>query len=255
MYNSNKTIFSTLNSIKKQTVLPFEVIIIDDGSIDESTTIVENFIFNNPILNIQLVKKENGGVSTARNAGIKLAQGDWIALLDSDDEWLPNKLERQIQVLSENPTIDFLGTNRNGEFLKSLFFKKINGLLEISSRLLLVKYIFATPTVVFRKNIVDSVGFFDENQSHTEDNKFFITVCSKYNCFLLNESLVVTGGGKQHIGASGLSSNIAKMELGELKNLRHAYHMCIINFVEYAGLLLFSFLRFMRRLVLYKLIR
>lgn len=257
MYNSETTITSCINSVLDQTYKgEVEVIVVNDGSNDNSEAIVEDIKNNNTSkVSIQLINKINGGVSAARNTGIKIAQGDWIALLDSDDEWLPNKLERQLQVLMENPKIDFLGTNRNGESLKKLFFKKIKKLQEISSRLLLIKYIYATPTVIFKRKIIDSVGFFDENQSHTEDNKFFISVCTKYNCYLLNESLVITGGGKQHIGTSGLSSNITKMEIGELKNLKHSYQIGIINFVEYLGLLLFSVLRFLRRLVVYKLMR
>ena len=257
MYNSEATIMSCIHSVLNQTYNEgeVEIIVVNDGSIDNSQVVVEEIIQkNNSKMSIVLINKGNGGVSAARNTGMKVAKGDWIALLDSDDEWLPNKLERQLQVLVNNPHIDFLGTNRNGEFLNRLFFKKINELQAISSRLLLVKYIYATPTVIFKRMVIDSVGFFDENQSHIEDNKFFISVCTKYNCYLLNESLVTTGGGKQHIGASGLSSNITKMEIGELKNLKHSYQIGIINIVEYLVLLLFSILRFLRRLVVYKLI-
>ena len=252
MYNSNKTIFSTLNSIKKQTVLPFEVIIIDDGSIDESTTIVENFIFNNPILNIQLVKKENGGVSSARNTGIKLAKGDWIALLDSDDEWLPNKLERQIQVISENPTIDFLGTNRNGEYFDKILWKRMSSLTRISPKLLMVKFIFVVPTVIFQQRIISVIGYFDESQKYAEEGNYFIRIAHKYNCFLLNESLVITGGGKAHFGHSGLSGNVKEMEKGELKNLKDVLSLKIINTFEYCCLSCFSILKYFRRILILK---
>lgn len=257
MYNSETTIISCVNSIFNQTYRgEVEIIIVNDGSKDNSKVIVEGIIQdNNSGISIELINKENGGVSSARNNGIRVARGDWIALLDSDDEWLPNKLERQMKVLLENPNIDFLGTSRNGEYLKSIFLKESNNLQKVSSKLLLVKYIYATPTVIFKKHIVNCIGLFDENQSHTEDNKFFITVCNKYNCYFLNESLVLTGGGKQHIGASGLSSNITKMEIGELNNLKYSYKINIINFAEYMVLLFFSVLRFLRRLVIYKLIK
>ena len=78
------------------------MIIIDDGSTDNSANIVADFIITNQSLNFKLFKKTNGGVSSARNLGIKAANGDWISLLDSDDEWLPNKLERQIEIITKN---------------------------------------------------------------------------------------------------------------------------------------------------------
>jgi glycosyltransferase involved in cell wall biosynthesis len=252
MYNSSKTIVSTLDSIKKQTILPFEVIIIDDGSMDESVAIVEDFIFNNSSLNIHLVKKANGGVSSARNIGIKIANGDWIALLDSDDVWLPNKLERQIQVLSENPKIDFLGTNRNGEHFDKILWKRIGFLTKISPKLLLVKFVFVVPTVIFRQKIISVVGYFDESQKYAEEGNYFIRIAQKYNCFLLNESLVITGGGKPHFGHSGLSGNLKEMEKGELKNIKYALNLKVINTIEYYCLSFFSILKYVRRIAIYK---
>lgn len=252
MYNSSKTILSTLNSVKTQTILPFEVLIIDDGSLDESATIVEDFISNNLTLNIQLVKKVNGGVSTARNAGIKLAQGDWIALLDSDDEWLPNKLERQIQVLSENPNIDFLGTNRNGESFSAVLWNKLEHLTKISAKLLLFKNYFSPPTIIFKKQIFFELGGFDENQRYAEEGNYFIRIAQRYNCYLLDESLVITGGRKAHFGHSGLSGNLKQMELGELKNIKDSLNLNIINYFEYIFLIMFSLLKYVRRLLIVK---
>lgn len=252
MYNSSKTILSTLNSVKTQTILPFEVLIIDDGSLDESATIVEDFISNNLTLNIHLVKKVNGGVSTARNAGIKLAQGDWIALLDSDDEWLPNKLERQIQVLSENPNIDFLGTNRNGESFSAVLWNKLEHLTKISAKLLLFKNYFSPPTIIFKKQIFFELGGFDENQRYAEEGNYFIRIAQRYNCYLLDESLVITGGRKAHFGHSGLSGNLKQMELGELKNIKDSLNLNIINYFEYIFLIMFSLLKYVRRLLIVK---
>jgi glycosyltransferase involved in cell wall biosynthesis len=254
VYNSEKTILRTLNSVKEQTYSDYEIIVVDDGSSDNSVSLINSFISNYPQLQIKLIIKENGGVSSARNIGLKASKSDWIALLDSDDQWLPNKLERQMQVLQENPHIDFLGTTRNNEILEKIFFKKVFFLQKITPILLLLKYIYATPTVIFKRGIIKNIGFFDETQSHLEDNKFFISVCMKYNCYLLNESLVITGGGKPHLGYSGLSSNIMKMYLGELKNLKFAYNIRLINYFLYLCLLIFSFFRFLRRLFIYKLI-
>jgi glycosyltransferase involved in cell wall biosynthesis len=253
MYNSSNTILNTLNSVKKQTVLPYEVIIIDDGSTDNSANIVADFIITNQSLNFKLFKKTNGGVSSARNLGIKAANGDWISLLDSDDEWLPNKLERQIEIITKNSQIDFLGTNRNGEYFDRILWKKLNALTKISPKLLLVKFIFVVPTIIFKKEIISTIGYFDETQKYAEEGNYFIRIAQKFNCFLLNESLVITGGGKDHFGHSGLSGNLKEMEKGELRNMKYAYKLGIVNFFEYIVLVIFSILKFVRRLIIVKL--
>jgi len=93
MYNSRDTIIKSLDSIKYQTALDkiFEIIVVNDGSTDDSLEIVKKYKELNPSLTIIIIDRHNGGVSVARNEGMKIAKGDWIALLDSDDEWLPNK--------------------------------------------------------------------------------------------------------------------------------------------------------------------
>lgn len=255
MYNSEKTIIRTLDSVKNQTVLPAEIIVVNDGSTDNSLNIVENYVSLNTFLRIMIVDKSNGGVSTARNAGIKASKGNWIALLDSDDEWLANKLERQIEILAQNPQIDFLGTNRNGEYFVNILWKKLDLLTKISPKLLLVKFIFVVPTVVFKKSITDAIGFFDESQRYAEEGNYFIRIAQKYNCYLLNESLVLTGGGKEHFGHSGLSGNMKEMEKGELKNIGDSLALEIINIFEYILLVVFSILKYFRRVIVVKFFR
>ena len=255
MYNSEKTITTCINSVLNQTFRgEIEIIVVNDGANDNSKTIVEELILkNNSSIDIKLINKVNGGVSTARNAGMKAANGDWIALLDSDDEWLPNKLERQIQVLKENPAIDFLGACRNGEIFSNILWKKLGDLNKISSRDLLLKFVFIVPTVIFKKEILSTVGYFDENLRFAEEGIFFIKIAQNYNCYLLNESLAFTGGGKPHFGHSGLSGNLKEMEKGELKNLREVLNLKIINYFEYLLLVAFSCLKYIRRIIIVKL--
>lgn len=248
-YNSSNTILSTLNSLKLQTYKEFEIIVVDDGSKDNTSYIVTRFSIENPLIQIKLLKKKNEGVSIARNLGMKVAHGDFIALLDSDDEWLPNKLMRQIEILESNAKIDFLGTCRNGEILKWFLFKKITPLIQISFKNSLFKNYFATPTVIFKRGILQDVGFFNETQSYCEDSQYFSRICYSKECFLLNESLVITGGGKFHYGQSGLSSNIYEMEKGELSNLYFFFKLKYINFFEYFSLVIFSLLKFIKRIL------
>lgn len=255
MYNSQSTIESCINSVLNQTYRgEVEIIIVNDGSNDNSQGIVETIILGNvkPI-DIKLINKDNGGVSRARNVGMMQAKGKWIALLDSDDEWIPTKLVRQMNILEQNSDIDFLGTNRNGEHFSSVLWKKIDHVTKISPKLLLIKFLFVVPTIIFRKEIISTIGIFDETQKYAEEGNYFIRIAQKYNCYLLNESLVLTGGGKAHFGHSGLSANLKEMEKGELKNIKLALKLNVINSVEYVFVVAFSLLKYIRRLLIVKL--
>lgn len=155
MYNSEKTIIGTLDSVKNQTSIEqiMEIIVINDGSTDDSLKIVRKYSEDHKSLPICIVDKENGGVSSARNAGIRIAKGNWIALLDSDDEWIPIKIEKQLKVLEENPYIDFLGCDVNNIRLK-IFWRKINTLYKADIKDLCIKSFPATPTILFRKKLL-----------------------------------------------------------------------------------------------------
>ena len=255
MYNAEKTILNVLDSVKNQTFLPHEIVIVNDGSTDRSLQIVQKYKEENKKIPIQLIDKKNGGVSSARNLGMKVAQGDWIALLDSDDEWKNNKLERQKQILNENPEIDFLATGRNDEIIASVLGKKIGFLTKVEAKDLLIKNLFSPPTVIFKKSIVDVVGYFDETQCYAEEGNYFIRIAQRFNAYFMNVSLVNTGGGKAHFGESGLSGNLKEMEKGELKNLRDAKQLKIINGPEYVGFVIFSLLKYLRRIIIVKFLR
>ncbi len=104
-YNRQKYIGAAIESALAQTWETLEVIVVDDGSTDDSLSIVKSFGDR-----IKLIVQPNGGVAQARNTGIDAASGDWIALLDSDDIWLPNKLQRQMDVLKLFPESVLLHT-------------------------------------------------------------------------------------------------------------------------------------------------
>ena len=109
MYNAENTIVTALDSIKNQTYkCNYQILVINDGSNDNSKKKVEEYILENPKMNITLVNQANSGVSKARNEGLRRAEGDYIALLDSDDEWLPEKIEKQIALFEKDNNIDFL---------------------------------------------------------------------------------------------------------------------------------------------------
>ncbi|MBL4653186.1 MAG: glycosyltransferase family 2 protein [Flavobacteriales bacterium] len=102
--NRENTIIQCVNSIISQTYLPKEIIIVDDGSSDNTVTILKSL--NNELIRV-ITNKHSKGAQGARNEGIKAAKCDWIAFLDSDDEWLPDKLEKQASLIQKNELNDF----------------------------------------------------------------------------------------------------------------------------------------------------
>lgn len=254
MYNASETILSSLESVLNQSYTgKVEIIIVNDGSTDDSLEKVSDYVLKNRLDHVLIIDKENGGASSSRNAGMKIAKGDFIALLDSDDEWEKEKLQIQVELLFANPDISLLGCNRNSEKFNRFFFTKFNRLTVMTSRLLLYKNFFPTPTVIFRRNILDKIGFFDENQKYSEEGNYWLRICHEEKCVLLNESHVITGRGKPSFGFSGLSSNLKEMEKGELKNIKEAFQMGVVSRPEYYFLLLYSYLKYIRRIIIVKL--
>ena len=103
-YNGADFIRETLDSVLTQTVAPIEVLVVDDGSTDESAEIAESY--GHPV---RVIRQTNQGESVARNRGIDEARGDWIAFVDADDLWAPNKLERQLEAIE--PDVVWIHTN------------------------------------------------------------------------------------------------------------------------------------------------
>ena len=253
MYNSKDTIKSAIESVLNQTYKePIEIIVVNDGSKDGCEKIVEKMIINNQTNRvIKLINKPNGGVSSARNRGIKEASGDWIALLDSDDIWLLEKLQKQVDEINKNSNIKFIGTNRNNE-IYPFFNKNKNQLYTINTKEMLLKWWPSTPTVMFEKNVFFEVGGYDEKLKGAEDGDFWLRCAEKYNIYVLNEFLVNTGHGKKSFGESGLSANMPKMYEGEILALKGAKKRKQINLFEYFGFYLWLTMKYYRRILIVK---
>lgn len=251
VYNSTNSIIETLDSVKNQTALNeiLEIIVINDGSTDNSLELVEKYKENNPTLPIIIFDKENGGVSTARNTGLKVAKGKYIALLDSDDVWFPNKIERQLKVLQENEEIDFLGCNSDSKGL-CILGRKIDKLYKANIKDLCIKCFPSTPSAIFKREIIEKIGLFDENQKYGEDMNYFNKICVNFNYYHLPEHLLCIGNGKPTFGFSGLSSNLWGMHYGNLKNIMELKNEKYISEKFYILMYLFYWLKHYRRILI-----
>lgn len=251
MFNAEKTIIRALDSVRNQDydLDQFEIIIINDGSADNSKTVVENYRDVHPEMYIKIISQENGGVSKARNAGLKAATGNYIAFLDSDDEWLPAKTQKQMRFLEDKTlNVDFIASLRNGEKIWFPYKKNAINLAKITLRKLLVRVDGQTSTAIFKKKIFENTGFFDENQQYSEDANYWMKISKNNSMYILGEELVFTGGGKRSFGVSGLSANLPEMEKGIQKNLHEMYLSRRIHYFEYILFFIFSKLKYIVRI-------
>lgn len=251
MYNSEKTILSVLEGICAQNNIRNikEIIVVNDGSTDNSKKIVEEYIKHSES-NIRLINKENGGVSSARNIGMRESTGEWIAFCDSDDIWFKNKLEIQIGYINSNE-IDFLGSNHSDEVLR-IFTKKITSLYHASVKDLCIKMFPQTSTVIMRKQIFEEIGGFDEKQKYAEDGNYFLKIAGKYRLYYSPEKVLCYGLGKRGFGVSGLSANLKEMHKGTIKNLNEMLELGYISLIFWFIMVVLYNLKFIRRILVTK---
>ena len=251
VFNAEETIERTLDSVREQTAFQniLEILIIDDGSTDNSKSKIRAYQNKYPFLPICYYYQHNQGVSKARNYGLKQAKGEWIALLDADDCWHNNKLERQIQVLKENPKIVFLGTAHTRKAFKR-FGKRITDLYKARVEDVLWSYFPVTPSVIFRKEAISTVGYFDESMSHCEDINYYLRFMFHFNYYYLPECLVDIDAGKEFHKEKGLTSNLAMMHKGEMKNLKDIYDIGYLSKAKYVVYYIFTELKYVRRIML-----
>ena len=191
-FNRKKTLGRAIQSVMNQSLSPFEILIIDDGSNDGTEEwIKENF------QDIKYIYQNNHGVSSARNIGIENAYGDWVAFLDSDDEWLPNKLNEQVKAIESNPEMKFFHTNeiwiRNGVRVNQMKKHKKYGGFIFEKCLDICR--ISPSSVLIQKEIFDNIGTFDESLRVCEDYDLWLRIVAIYPVVFLDIPLIYKYGG------------------------------------------------------------
>ena len=194
VYNRPNLVKRAIKSVLNQTFSPCEIIVINDGSTDETDRVLETFKKD-----IKIITQKNTGVSNARNAGIKSAKYRWICFLDSDDVWHEEKLEKQLSMHNDNPHILFSHTNEEWIRDKKLIkqkksHKKPSGFC-FEENLDFCK--IAPSTVMICKSIFDDVGYFDESLRVCEDYDLWLRILKKYEVGLVKEVLVTKFAGHE----------------------------------------------------------
>jgi glycosyltransferase involved in cell wall biosynthesis len=185
-YNSADFLMEAIESVLDQTWGDFEIIVVDDGSTDGTSERVRRYDDK-----VRYFYKKNGGPSSARNMGVKQARGGYVAFLDSDDVWEPEKLRVQMHVVSEHPENKLVCTDsalmgrrgtREGKLKRDL----MGNLFPI----LYSNSFIRTSTVVMAKACFQTVGFFDERYRSAEDYDLWLRVAKRYPIAYIKQPLV-----------------------------------------------------------------
>lgn len=186
-----------LGSVLAQTLPADEVIIVDDGSTDNTVPILKSRYSEVDLSMIHFIEQDNQGVSAARNAGIAAARHEWIALLDSDDFWHEDKLEKQTQALKNAPEYLICHSDeiwiRNGLRVNQMNkHKKTGGYI---FQQCLPMCAISPSAVLIHRLIFDEIGLFDETLPACEDYDLWLRICSRYPVLYIDEALITKHGG------------------------------------------------------------
>lgn len=191
-FNRAHTLSRALDSVLAQTLKPKEIIVIDDGSTDNTKELL------NLYPGITIINLNNKGVSAARNVGIEKASGDWIAFLDSDDEWRPEKLVKQWETICSNNKLichtDEIWV-RNGKRVNPMKkHQKFGGWIYEKCLPLCV---ISPSSVIIHKSVFADIGVFDKELEVCEDYDLWLRICAKYPVLFMDEPLMVKYGGHE----------------------------------------------------------
>jgi len=191
-HNRAHCLSRALDSVLAQTRPADEIIVVDDGSRDPTAELLRH-----AYPQCRYLQQENRGVSSARNLGVRQARGDWIALLDSDDSWLPHKLERQCQGLQEQPSYRICHSDeiwiRRGVRVNPMK-KHAKGGGWIFQRCL-PGCVISPSAVLLRRDLLETLGGFDEALPACEDYDLWLRICACEPVLYIDQPLITKYGG------------------------------------------------------------
>ncbi len=225
-YNASGTVGATIRSVLGQTRQDFEIVVVDDGSTDDTGSLVAQWTVDP---RVRLHRQENAGPAAARNAGIALARGDYLSMLDSDDLWLPYYLQRMVQALQEHPECGFAYTDAwalehaTGRIRRATAMSRqrppertlsADAFLEA-----LVQRNFVFNAVTMRREALERVGGYDPEIPQAEDYELWLRFCAAgYTGARVPGPLAIY---RVHDGS------LSRDELGLLTGLRDAYRAVV----------------------------
>lgn len=215
VFNAGTTIARSIDSVLAQRFPPREIIVVDDGSTDDSPDRINAYGKD-----VQYLRKPNGGAASARNMGILQSRCDWVAFLDADDEWEPHRLLAQMSYLKKHPEILFVFSDmshyEHGRIVHQSYFAykgfRVPPTELIWHKLLCDCFIF-TPTVLAKKSVLIEAGLFPEDFRVAEDYYLWLQVAKRYPMGFVDEPLV----RRYKENSSSLTTNIIQMLENKLR--------------------------------------
>lgn len=209
-YNAAQWLSETIESVLAQSLPPFEVIVVDDGSTDNTQEVLARFRGM-----IDVISQENKGLPTARNVGIRAAKGSLIAFLDADDIWLPEKLSRQVECFEQNPDVALIHTALT-RFRGTETVPAIEGQERFVGNCYAEFFVdrpgvVIPSTIMVRANPIREIGYFDESLNMSEDVDFCLRMARHHRFIFLASPLVL-----KRLHSTNLSSHIYKIPSANL---------------------------------------
>ena len=217
VFNGEKTIQETIESVLNQTLTDLELLVINDGSQDGTLDIVKRI----PDSRIQIFSYPNAGQSTSRNRGIELAKGEYVSFIDADDLWTPDKLEAQLQALQAKPKagVAYSWTNwidESSQLLGKGSYNTEQG--EVFAKLLLNDFVANGSNVLIRREALTEVGGFDPLVTPAEDWDLWLRLAIRYEFVAVRSPQIL-----YRISPHSASFNVWKMEASSLQVIDKAF--------------------------------
>lgn len=217
VFNGEKTIVETMMSVLRQTVTDFELIVIDDGSTDQTCERVESI----RDARIHLSRFPNRGLAASRNRGLRLSEGEFFSFIDADDLWVPNKLEMQVASLESKPEFGVAYSwtstiDESGDFIRAIAPVSHEG--NVYCQMLERCFVASGSNIMCRKDLIEKVGYYNEEFRLGSDWEFNIRLAGKCSFVLVPEYQIFYRQSPQSI-----TSNVRNVEQYLLRVIEEAF--------------------------------
>lgn len=223
VYNGARYITHAIESALAQTYPDFELIIVNDGSTDNSAEVVRPYLADP---RIKYLEQTNGGVASARNAALRVALGSYIGFLDQDDLWLPEKLRLQVQYLDDHPDVGLVHANQSyidsdGRHIRIQFDDGFSKVSDWCFEELFIKNRIAVLTVLARKSALDRTGPLNEAISGGDDYEMWLRVSKHFPIGHLDQALAHYRTHESNV--SNDSFRMTRTDLGAIQSILRSY--------------------------------
>jgi glycosyltransferase involved in cell wall biosynthesis len=221
-YNAAKYLPAAIESVEAQTFGDWRILLVDDGSTDNTAEVVAPYAARlGPKL--RYIKKVNAGLPAARNTAISNSDAEFLALLDADDVWLPNRLEDSLKCFENRPRVGLSyghisRIDQDGKVLDTLDMRQPNAEGMIAPYIYMRKVQLPCPTMTFRRRCVEEVGNFDETMRATEDRDMWLRIALRYEVALADKVLAF-----YRVSSDSMSTNPDRMFQAQIRFVEKHY--------------------------------